>query len=228
MNCRTLVCQINLCLSIDGLHLFCIPAAAVAAGWFQQCAFLWSDWSAPPLCAELTGETEHPSVCPPTGSSYHSSERERESIKFLLIYVHCIRFQKVLAASFLLFSFSHYPIASGWSQFIPLCFDSKYKFHEKMCTFTDKLCILLCTSMYYNGTRQGCLCSITRASSSNSRVFFLALSSTILSCSRFLWVRSSWRRWRSHSNCRCRSNSRFAAWTDERRTQKGLFHSTTI
>lgn len=58
-----------------------------------------------------------------------------------------------------------------------------------------------------------CWCLITRASSSNSRVFFLALSSTILSCSLFLWVRSSCRRWRSHSSCRWRSSSRLAAWT---------------
>lgn len=58
-----------------------------------------------------------------------------------------------------------------------------------------------------------CWCLITRASSSNSRVFFLALSSMILSCSLFLWVRSSCRRWRSHSSCRWRSSSRLAAWT---------------
>ncbi len=56
------------------LHLLCVPAAAVEAGWFRQCVFLWSDWSAPPLSAELTGETEHPSVCPPTGSFYHSRD----------------------------------------------------------------------------------------------------------------------------------------------------------
>lgn len=58
---------------------------------------------------------------------------------------------------------------------------------------------------------------ITRASSSNSSVFFLALSSTILSCSLFLWVRSSCRRCRSHSNCRWRSNSRLAAWNTHKR-----------
>lgn len=77
----TPVCLTTLCL-----HLFCIPAAAVEAGWFQQCVFLWSDWSAPPLSAELTDETEHPSVCPPTGSSYHSRDGKEYTIKFLLMY----------------------------------------------------------------------------------------------------------------------------------------------
>lgn len=73
-------------------------------------------------------------------------------------------------------------------------------------------------SMFDYVTRCGYVCLVTRASSSNSRVFFLALSSTILSCSLFLWVRSSWRRWRSHSSWRWRSNSRLAAWTDDTHT----------
>lgn len=65
----------------------CVPAAAVVAGWFQQCVFLWSDWSAPPPSAELTDETEHPSVCPPTGSSYHSKDREREMERNIILHI---------------------------------------------------------------------------------------------------------------------------------------------
>lgn len=84
----------------------CVPAAAVVAGWFQQCVFLWSDWSAPPPSAELTDETEHPSVCPPTGSSYHSKDREREMERNIILHfslcLQSIRVQKQLVDSFLL------------------------------------------------------------------------------------------------------------------------------
>lgn len=68
-------------------------------------------------------------------------------------------------------------------------------------------------------TTRLCLCvgaapwALTRASSSNSRVFFLALSTTMSSCSLFLWFSSSWRRLRSHSSCLCLSSSRLAACT---------------
>lgn len=52
---------------------------------------------------------------------------------------------------------------------------------------------------------------LTRASNSNSSVFLLAFRRTMPSCSLFLWFRSSCLRFRSHSSCRCRSSSRFAA-----------------
>lgn len=45
-----------------------------------------------------------------------------------------------------------------------------------------------------------CVSVSTSASSSNSRFFLRALSRTMFSCSRFLWVSSSCRRFLSHSN----------------------------
>lgn len=116
----------------DVLCMFSTPAAAVVAGWFLQCAFLWSDWSAPPLSAELTDETEHPSVFPPTGTSYHSSEWKREL---------CLCWCKVQASGQ-----TTKACADSWSiqQILPLCFHS----NQLACIMTSCQIPTLCTLFF--------------------------------------------------------------------------------
>ena len=101
-----------------GLRFSLVPAAAVVTGWFQRCVFLSSDWSAPPLSAELTDETEHPSVCPLAGSSYHSGGWEGEmkkeyTIRFLQMYVPSIGLQTELVVSNFTSSCWHWLIGFG-------------------------------------------------------------------------------------------------------------------
>lgn len=63
----------------------CVPAAAVGVEWFQRCAFLWSDWSVLLPSVEQPGETWHPSVYPPAGSSYHSRNQDKGICFYLWI-----------------------------------------------------------------------------------------------------------------------------------------------
>ena len=77
----------------------CVPAAAVGAKWFQQCVFLSYDWSVLPPSVEQPGETWHPLVYPPTGSSYHSrnEDKEREEICFYLQIIFFVLCPSVLS-----------------------------------------------------------------------------------------------------------------------------------